>query len=151
MVPKTFVGGGRMRYALPEGGTEPIGNRIITLPADQSRVTKRDPKSGFIAYVPVGSIKKGEALVKTGQAANRSHAASATARRAGMAMSAPRRPSPGLYCAPALHVQRRAPEQRRCVADERPVASLTDDESSISLGVSGVAASRLGPHRATDK
>ena len=66
MVPKTFVGGGRMRYASPEGGTEPIGNRIITLPADQSRVTKRDPHSGFVAYVPVGSIKKGEALVKTG-------------------------------------------------------------------------------------
>jgi cytochrome c553 len=65
-VPKTFVGGGRMRYASPEGGTEPLGNRIITLPQDQSRVTKRDPHSGFIAYVPVGSIKKGEALVKTG-------------------------------------------------------------------------------------
>jgi cytochrome c553 len=65
-VPKTFVGGGRMRYASPEGGTEPLGNRIITLPADQSRVTKRDPHSGFVAYVPVGSIKKGEALVKTG-------------------------------------------------------------------------------------
>ena len=66
MVPKTFVGGGRMRYASPEGGTEPLGNRIITLPQDQSRVTKRDPHSGFVSYVPVGSIKKGETLVKTG-------------------------------------------------------------------------------------
>ena len=66
MVPKTFVGGGRMRYASPEGGTEPLGNRIITLPQDQSRVTKRDPHSGFVSYVPVGSIKKGEALVKIG-------------------------------------------------------------------------------------
>ena len=26
----------------------------------------RDPHSGFIAYVPVGSVKKGEALVTTG-------------------------------------------------------------------------------------
>ena len=26
----------------------------------------RDPRSGFIAYAPVGSIKKGEALVRTG-------------------------------------------------------------------------------------
>ena len=66
MVPKTFVGGGRMRYASPEGGTEPLGNRVITRPQDQSRVTKRDPHSGFVSYVPVGSIKKGEALVKTG-------------------------------------------------------------------------------------
>ena len=65
-VPKTFVGGGRMRYAAPEGGTEPLGKRVITLPQDQSRVTKRDPHSGFVAYVPAGSIKKGEALVKNG-------------------------------------------------------------------------------------
>jgi cytochrome c553 len=66
MVPKTFVGQGRMRFAQPGGGMEPLGNRIITLPQDQSRVTKRDPHSGFIAYVPTGSIKKGEAYVKTG-------------------------------------------------------------------------------------
>jgi len=68
MVPKTFVGQGRMRFAQPGGGTEPIGSRIITLPQDQTRVTKRDPHSGFTAYVPVGSLKKGEAFVKTGGA-----------------------------------------------------------------------------------
>jgi cytochrome c553 len=68
MVPKSFVGGGRMRFAQPGGGMEPLGNRIITLPQDQSRVTKRDPHSGFIAYVPPGSLKKGEAFVKTGGA-----------------------------------------------------------------------------------
>ena len=65
-VPKTFVGAGRMRFEQPGGVKEPIGNRIITLPQDPSRVTKRDPHSGFIAYVPMGSIKKGEALVKNG-------------------------------------------------------------------------------------
>ena len=68
MVPKTFVGQGRMRFAQPGGGMELLGNRIITLPQDQSRVTKRDPHSGFVAYVPQGSIKKGEAFVKTGGA-----------------------------------------------------------------------------------
>jgi len=68
MVPKTFVGAGRMRFASPGGGTEPLGSRIITLPQDQNRVTKRDPHSGFTAYVPPGSIKKGEAFVKTGGA-----------------------------------------------------------------------------------
>lgn len=66
MVPKTFVGGGRMRFLQPGGGMEPLGNRIITVPLDQSRVTKRDPHSGFTAYAPPGSIKKGEAFVKTG-------------------------------------------------------------------------------------
>jgi cytochrome c553 len=65
-VPKTVVGGGRMRYVSPDGGTEPLGKRIITLPQDQTRVRARDPRSGFIAYVPVGSVKKGETLVKTG-------------------------------------------------------------------------------------
>lgn len=68
MVPKTFVGQGRMRFVQPGGGMEPIGNRIITLPQDQARATKRDPHSGFTAYVPPGSIKKGESFVKTGGA-----------------------------------------------------------------------------------
>jgi cytochrome c553 len=31
-------------------------------------VERLDPHSGFIAYVPPGSLKKGEALVKTGGA-----------------------------------------------------------------------------------
>jgi cytochrome c553 len=65
-VPKTFVGAGRMRFVSPGGQTEPIGNRIITLPQDQERATRRDPHSGFTAYVPPGSIAKGEALVRNG-------------------------------------------------------------------------------------
>ena len=65
-VPKTWVNGGRMRFAIAGGGTEPLGNRIITLPQDPARVESRDPHSGFIAYVPQGSLKKGETLVKTG-------------------------------------------------------------------------------------
>ena len=32
MVPKTFVGQGRMRFVQPGGEMEPIGNRIITVP-----------------------------------------------------------------------------------------------------------------------
>ena len=67
-VPKTWINGGRMRLPLPDGGTEALGNRIITLPQDPARVEERDPHSGFIAYVPVGSIKKGEALVTKGGA-----------------------------------------------------------------------------------
>lgn len=67
-VPKTWVTGGRMRLPLPAGGTEPLGNRIITLPQDPARVELRDPHSGFIAYVPPGSLKKGEELVTKGGA-----------------------------------------------------------------------------------
>lgn len=65
-VPKTFVGQGRMRFVDPAGGTEPIGNRIFTLPQDEARAKLRDPNSGFLSYVPVGSIAKGKALVETG-------------------------------------------------------------------------------------
>jgi cytochrome c553 len=65
-VPKSWVNAGRMRLPLPSGGTEALGNRIITMPQDPERVEERDPHSGFIAYVPPGSIKKGEALATTG-------------------------------------------------------------------------------------
>lgn len=65
-VPKTWVNGGRMRLPLAAGGTEPLGNRIVTLPQDPTRVELRDPHSGFIAYVPKGSIKRGEELVTKG-------------------------------------------------------------------------------------
>src|ERR1700722_12191986 len=66
-VPKSYVSvKGRQRLPLPGGGMEPLGNRIIELPEDVSRATSRDPKSGFIAYVPKGSVAKGAALAKTG-------------------------------------------------------------------------------------
>jgi len=65
-VPKTIVAQGRMRFVQPGGGTEPIGNRIITVPQDEGKARSRDPRSGFIAYVPPGSIAKGKALVETG-------------------------------------------------------------------------------------
>src|SRR5215510_16548524 len=66
MAPKSFVGAGAMRFAAKEGGTEAIGNRIIEIPADEERTEARDPRAEHIAYVPTGSIKKGEALVTTG-------------------------------------------------------------------------------------
>jgi cytochrome c553 len=65
-VPKTYVGLGNMRFVSKTGGTEPIGQRIIELPEDQVRAELRDSHSGFVAYVPVGSIQRGEALVTTG-------------------------------------------------------------------------------------
>jgi cytochrome c553 len=65
--PKTYVAlAGRHRVPVPEGGTEPIGRRIIQVPVDPARTDLRDPHSPFLAYVPPGSIARGEALVKTG-------------------------------------------------------------------------------------
>jgi cytochrome c553 len=65
-VPVTWVGQGDMRQVKPGAGDEPLGYRIIEVPANMDRTELRDPYSGYIAYVPPGSIKKGEALVKTG-------------------------------------------------------------------------------------
>ena len=67
-VPKTYINKVRMRLPLAEGGTEPLGNRIMELPENAALASLRDTHSGFITYVPPGSVKKGEALVKTGGA-----------------------------------------------------------------------------------
>jgi cytochrome c553 len=64
-VPKTKVGGW-MLIADDSGGTESIGQRIIEMPENLERTELRDSTSGFIAYVPVGSIRKGEALITNG-------------------------------------------------------------------------------------
>jgi cytochrome c553 len=50
------------------GGTEPIGQRIVEVPIDAEQFEHRDTRSQFIAYVPKGSIARGEALAKTGGA-----------------------------------------------------------------------------------
>jgi cytochrome c553 len=65
-VPKTRIAGG-MFLEMEGKDAEPIGERIIEVPEDTEHTESlRDPRSGFIAYVPAGSIKKGEALVTTG-------------------------------------------------------------------------------------
>jgi cytochrome c553 len=60
-VPRTRITGS-MHVPLTEG-TEALGQRIIEVPENTERTELRDAKSGFVAYVPLGSIKKGEALV----------------------------------------------------------------------------------------
>ena len=64
-VPKTKVGGW-MLIADDSGGMEPIGQRIIEMPENLERTELRDSASGFIAYVPVGSLRKGQALITNG-------------------------------------------------------------------------------------
>jgi len=65
-VPKTRTSVG-MYMPIPGGGTEPIGQRIIEVPVDpEGTEALRNPRSGFIAYAPLGSIRKGEELVMNG-------------------------------------------------------------------------------------
>ena len=65
-VPRSYIGPGNKRLIHPDGGTEPLGNRIIEVPEDEEVVVYRDPASGFVAYVPKGSIAKGKELAITG-------------------------------------------------------------------------------------
>lgn len=66
-VPKSYLNNpGRMRLPRPEGGMETLGNRIVELPEDAHRAVSRDPHSGFVAYVPPGSVAKGRELVNSG-------------------------------------------------------------------------------------
>jgi cytochrome c553 len=54
-------------YVVVEGGgTEPIGQRIVEVPENYAATELRDGGSGFVAYVPPGSIRAGETLVTTG-------------------------------------------------------------------------------------
>ena len=55
-----------MRFALGDGGYEPVGSRIIVLPQNAERAALRDPKSGFTDFVAKGSIARGTALMAGG-------------------------------------------------------------------------------------
>jgi cytochrome c553 len=64
-VPATQIA--RVFYMIASnGGTEPIGDRIVEVPEDAAQFEHRDSRSQFVAYVPKGSIAKGEALARTG-------------------------------------------------------------------------------------
>jgi cytochrome c553 len=69
-IPKVKVQGGI--WVTVEGDEkEPIGNRIIETPVNAEAAEQLfDSRSRFIVYVPVGSVKKGEALAKKGQCAS---------------------------------------------------------------------------------
>ncbi|MFA6114000.1 MAG: c-type cytochrome [Sphingomonas sp.] len=60
-VPRT-VAKGWLLTPVPDGGTEPLGDRIVETPADLERFEQRDAHVPILAYVPPGSIARGKAL-----------------------------------------------------------------------------------------
>lgn len=52
----------------PAGGTEALGRRIVEMPDDVEQFELRDSRATFTAYVPIGSLAKGETLAKAGGA-----------------------------------------------------------------------------------
>ncbi len=66
-VPKTKFAGW-IHEVIEDGGTEPIGTRVVETPEDLKRTKLRDDASSFVAYVPSGSVARGRELVTTGGA-----------------------------------------------------------------------------------
>ena len=64
-VPETFVAGWFLADS-NSGKKEPIGSRIIEVPEDLAQFENRDARARFIAYVPIDSVRKGEALATKG-------------------------------------------------------------------------------------
>ena len=63
--PKTRVVDWHLAVALI-AGKEPLGQRIIEIPENLEQFERRDGRSRFIAYVPPGSVQRGQKLVTSG-------------------------------------------------------------------------------------
>ena len=67
MVPKAKPGMNGLFLPQPGNEMEPLGKRILEVPENPDFTERaRAPHSGMLAYVPVGSIKRGEEIATTG-------------------------------------------------------------------------------------
>lgn len=64
--PPKLVQAGWLMAVAPGKATEPLGRRIVEVPEDLEQFEARDPHARFIAYVPPGSLARGEMLARTG-------------------------------------------------------------------------------------
>ncbi|HEX4269366.1 MAG TPA: c-type cytochrome [Steroidobacteraceae bacterium] len=67
--PRTRVGGVSLYIKIPGAGSEPLGARIVEVPSDTSQWELDNPHVDFTAYVPQGSIERGQSLVTSGDGA----------------------------------------------------------------------------------
>jgi cytochrome c553 len=63
-IPKVIPAGWVYAHA-PQGGEEELGQRIIEVTPDLTRHERRDDRMSYIAYVPPGSLRRGESLALT--------------------------------------------------------------------------------------
>ena len=69
LIPEMDLEEGNMFIAVGAEPTEPLAGRIVEAPEDDYQANYlRNPRSGWVVYVPVGSLTKGEELVTTGGA-----------------------------------------------------------------------------------
>lgn len=66
--PVTHPGPHTVQIPDPSGAKASLGTRIVEVSENVERTKLRDPSINFVAYVPVGSIARGKALVMSGGA-----------------------------------------------------------------------------------
>ena len=71
LVPITVVDGWILKPA-PGNGTEPVASRIVEVADDFGRFENRDSRTPYVAYVPLGSLKRGAELIAMGRGPGRS-------------------------------------------------------------------------------
>src|SRR5206468_2940561 len=64
-VPKTQVAGWHLAVA-SDSGSESLGQRIIEVPENLGHFANRDGRARFTAFVPIGSVRRGQAFVASG-------------------------------------------------------------------------------------
>ena len=66
--PTTEIVEGDLVIQTADGGTEPLGTRIVEVPDAPARARLLDSHATYVAYVPVGALNRGRNLVRTGGA-----------------------------------------------------------------------------------
>jgi cytochrome c553 len=67
LIPQMELEEGNMYITVGSEPVEPLDGRIVETPEDEHQANVlRNPRSGWVVYVPVGSLERGEALVTTG-------------------------------------------------------------------------------------
>ena len=67
LIPEMHLEEGNMYITVGTEPTEPLAGRIVETPEDEHQANVlRNPRSGWVVYVPVGSLARGEELVTTG-------------------------------------------------------------------------------------
>jgi hypothetical protein len=65
LVPRSRVVGW-VYVAIPGGGNEPLGTRLLEFAPDAVRHERRDDDMEYVAYVPPGSLRRGKFLANGG-------------------------------------------------------------------------------------
>lgn len=132
-VPGNYGSMGRMRLPLPGASPERLGERIVELPQVVERARRRDPNSGFIAYVPIGSVAKGRSIAASGGGktvpCGTCHGAALTGLKEvpGITGESP------LYVARQLFDFRNGARGGPSAAAMKPIAASLDEEDVINL------------------